>query len=221
MTDSKTLPNEIDMGDDNVDMAQLEKNALLNQMKAQADLLGVPYASNIGLETLSERVRAFKDSKGQLAVSEATQVSEPKDSTILSTSAGLNVPADIEAQYAIFYAKQIVRVSIVCVNPAKSDLKSDLYTIFSSSIGRVSQVIPYQAPKGHHMPRCLAEYLRAKTFVGFRPSNRAKGENGCDVEHFETPEFLINDLPPLTAEEYNRIVQRQDRHVAALNLEED
>ena len=218
MTDNKEV-NEIDMGDDNVDMAQLEKTALLNQMKVQADLLGVTYAANIGLETLSERVRAYKEAAGQIAVEEAT-APVPDNSAILSTSAGLAVPADIEAQYAIFHAKQIVRVSITCVNPAKSELESDLYTIFSSSIGRVSQVIPYQAPNGHHMPRCLVDFLRAKTFTSFKPSNIKAGENGCDREHFDTPEFIIRDLPPLTAEEYNRIVQRQDRNQAALNVED-
>lgn len=217
MTDKIELP-PMDLGDDedNLDMAALEKKALLDQMKAQANLLGVPYAPNIGLETLSERVRAFKEAH---AGEEKTELAAPITSEVL-TAGGVKVPTDIEAQYEIFHAKQLIRVSIVCVNPARTDLPADLYTIFSSSLGRISQVIPYQAPNGYHIPRCLANLLREKTYTAFRPSNIKKGENGCDREHFEMPEFIITELPPLTAEEFDRIVKRQDRQ-QAVNLEDD
>ena len=218
MTDKKQLP-EIDTGDDDIQsMEQLEKAAQLSAIKAQADLLQVPYAANIGLETLSERVRAFKVSQ------KLEKFDTPEDTVVdggelLSTTTGIKVPADVEAQYAIFHAKQLVRVSIVCLNPAKSELESDLYTIFSSSLGRVSQVIPYQAPNGYHIPRCLANFLRDKKYVGFRPTKRKQGENGVDREHFEMAEFLITDMPPLEAHEFDRIAKRQDR-LAAVNTEE-
>jgi hypothetical protein len=214
MTDKKVLP-ELDTGED---MVAMEKTAMLDQLKVQANLLGVNFAANIGFETLAERVRAFKVTHG---IGEAAAAPlELKEGAILETSAGLKVPDDVVAQYAIFRAKQLIRVSIVCVNPAKSDLESDLYTVFSSSIGRVSQVIPYQAPDGYHIPRCLADFLKEKKFVAFRPTKRKKGETGVDREHFEMSEFIITPLPPLTAQEYNKITIRQDRLEAVMHDED-
>lgn len=218
MTDLNKNKNEVVEVEAEPSMEQLEKVAQMDQMKAQANLLGVQFAANIGFETLAERVRAFKVTNAM--EKDTTEQAAPADDGILDTTPGLKVPADIEAQYAIFRAKQLVRVSITCVNPAKSELTADLYTIFSSSIGRVSQVIPYQAPNGHHIPRCLADFLREKKYIAFRPSNVRPGENGVDREHYEVPEFIITDLPPLTAEEYHRITVRQDRALAVRNDED-
>lgn len=217
MTDKKDLP-EIEFGENDPSMEQQEKAAMLTQMKVQADLLDVSYASNIGLATLAERVRAAKE-KLELEEPVLTVDAIAAEAPV-TTEEGIVVPADVAAQYAVFRAKQLVRVSVQCVNPAKSDLQSDLYTVYSSSIGRISQVIPYQAPDGHHMPRALANFLREKTFVGFRPTHKKAHENGVDREHYEIPEFIIRDLPPLTAQEFNRIVQRQDRQ-QAINVDED
>ena len=215
MADNKKLP-ELDTGDDLAfDMEQAEKAAQLAQLKAQADLLSVPYAPNIGAETLAERIRAHKVANGF----ESDEEREIKEAIEQSPN-GVAIPPDIKAQYEIFHAKQLIRVSVVCVNPAKSNLVSDLYTVYSSTLGRVSQVIPYQAPDGYHMPRCLAEFLKAKTYVAFRPSGLKKGESGCDREHFEMPEFIITPLPPLEAKEFKRIVERQDREQTVRNEED-
>lgn len=202
------------MTDMNDDLEASVEAAQLEQLKIQADLLDIKYAANIGLETLSERIRAHKEKLGDAEATIDTAANQG-----ITANDG-DVPSDIEAQYAVFRAKQLVRVSIQCVNPAKADLQSDLYTVYSSSIGRISQVIPYQAPKGYHIPRALVEFLKAKTFLMFKPSNRKKGETGVDREHYTVPEFIINELPPLTPDEFKRIVERQDRQ-QAVNIDED
>ena len=221
MTDNMT-DNNLPSLDTNLesDMAAAETAAQLAHMKTQADLLNVKYAPNIGLETLAERVRAKKESMGVDTELDDFNNAADTEEAVEVDGKKIRVSADTEAQYAIFRAKQLVRISINCLNPAKNKLQSDLYTVFSSTLGRISQVIPYHAPNGHHVPRALADLLREKTYVAFRPVHDPSGEFGVDKEHFEVPEFSIQELPPLTAEEFQRIVIRQDR-IAASAFDED
>ena len=200
------------------EMEAAEKAAQLSALKSQADLLDVKYAQNIGAETLAERVRAAKE---KLQPTEAVEGEKEPDLVVTDpeTHKQVVVPADIESKYAVFHAKQLIRVSVTCVNPAKADIPSDLYTVYSSSLGRVSQVIPHQAPKGTHIPRCLVDFLKTKKFLAFRPTGLKKGEVGCNREYVEMNEFIIRELPPLTFDEFKSIVERQDR-AAAINIED-
>ncbi len=181
------------------EMIEAEKAARLTALKTQADLMGINYSGNIGEEALSKRIQEHKESQG-VVVAEAPTL-----------NIGEKTLQQLEGEYAVFRAKQRIRISINCVNPAKAELVGDIYTVYSSSLGKVQQWIPYQAPEGYHVPRCLVDLLKEKKFLSFRPVKIDKSVGGVDREHVQMNEFIIRELPPVTFEEYKRIVERQDR----------
>lgn len=198
------------------EMEQAEKEARLKALKAQADLLGVVYSANIGEETLSKRIASFKANQGiQLDYDEGSPTLELEESSDLTDEQkaliGGRSIQELELAYKIAHAKALVRISISCVNPAKNDLEGDTWTIYSSTLGKISMWVPYQAPNGYHVPRCIAEFLKGKTYLAYKKVKVDNSVGGVDKEHYEVPEFVIRDLPPLSFEEFKRIAERQDR----------
>ena len=157
----------------------------LDILKQQADTLGIKYSPNIGVETLKNKISA---------VIEAPAEEETKTQKV-------------DARQELWNdAMRLVRLEIHNVNPAKSSLKGEFYTVANKIIGKVTKFVPYgDAGKSYHVPNCIYQLLEEKKYLAFRDDSSAP--NGKKTELI--PEFNNKVLPPLTQEELVELKKAQ------------
>ena len=157
----------------------------LDILKQQADTLGIKYSPNIGVETLKNKISAVIEAP----VEEKTETQK------------------VDARQALWNdAMRLVRLEIHNVNPAKSSLKGEFYTIANKIIGKVTKFVPYgDAGKSYHVPNCIYQLLEEKKYLAFRDDSSAP--NGKKTELI--PEFNNKVLTPLTQEELEELKKAQ------------
>ena len=157
----------------------------LDILKQQADTLGIKYSPNIGVETLKNKISAVIEAP----VEEKTETQK------------------VDARQALWNdAMCLVRLEIHNVNPAKSSLKGEFYTVANKIIGKVTKFVPYgDAGKSYHVPNCIYQLLEEKKYLAFRDDSSAP--NGKKTELI--PEFNNKVLPPLTQEELEELKKAQ------------
>ena len=157
----------------------------LDILKQQADTLGIKYSPNIGVETLKNKISAVIEAP----VEEKTETQK------------------VDARQALWNdAMRLVRLEIHNVNPAKSSLKGEFFTIANKIIGKVTKFVPYgDAGKSYHVPNCIYQLLEEKKYLAFRDDSSAP--NGKKTELI--PEFNNKVLPPLTQEELEELKKAQ------------
>lgn len=171
--------------DENLDYAEE-----LNALKARADLLGIKYSNNIGLETLRAKVNA------------------KLEDAIISSEEKLDKAA--LRQKIRKEQLKLIRIRLNVLNPAKRAWRGEIFTVGNSIIGTVKKFVPYD-PKfyenGYHVPYCIYNMLCEKTFLDVQSFKDKHG-----VEHPKTSfvkEFGIEVLPPLTKEEIEKLAREQ------------
>ena len=157
----------------------------LDILKQQADTLGIKYSPNIGVETLKNKISAVIEAP----VEEKTETQK------------------VDARQALWNdAMCLVRLEIHNVNPAKSSLKGEFFTVANKIIGKVTKFVPYgDAGKSYHVPNCIYQLLEEKKYLAFRDDSSAP--NGKKTELI--PEFNNKVLPPLTQEELEELKKAQ------------
>lgn len=155
-------------------------------LKARADTMGITYAPNISVETLRKRVNDALNP-------------EPMDSTPMSEEDAL--AAQMEADRLELNA--LVRVVITCMNPAKTHLESELFSIHNSVL-RDTRVVPFGKP--WHVTVGLLNHIRDVKFQGFRDVSTA---NGTIQAGFNISAYAVEVLPPLTDKERDTIAKKQ------------
>ena len=160
----------------------------LSMLKQRADLMGIKYAPNISLETLKER--------GNKAMVDAE---DPKNQ---SSAEYTNVSDD---PYAEKRAQQsaLVRVIVVCHDPSKNHLESELLAI-ENNLVRDKRVVFFG--KEWHITRALLESLRDRKYQAFRKLKTAQGEVH---KPYLVPAYSIQELAPLTDAELAQIARKQ------------
>lgn len=160
----------------------------LSMLKQRADLMGIKYAPNISLETLKERVnKAMVDAD------------DPKNQ---SDAKYTNVSDD---PYEEKRAQQsaLVRVIVVCHDPSKNHLESELLAI-ENNLVRDKRVVFFG--KEWHITRALLESLRDRKYQAFRKLKTAQGEVH---KPYLVPAYSIQELAPLTDAELAQIARKQ------------
>lgn len=157
----------------------------LDILKQQADTLGIKYSPNIGVETLKNKISAVIEAPAE----EKTETQK------------------VDARQALWNdAMRLVRLEIHNVNPAKSSLKGEFYTVANKIIGKVTKFVPYgDAGKSYHVPNCIYQLLEEKKYLAFRDDSSAP--NGKKTELI--PEFNNKVLTPLTQEELEELKKAQ------------
>jgi hypothetical protein len=157
----------------------------LDILKQQADTLGIKYSPNIGVETLKNKISAVIEAPAE----EKTETQK------------------VDARQELWNdAMRLVRLEIHNVNPAKSSLKGEFYTVANKIIGKVTKFVPYgDAGKSYHVPNCIYQLLEEKKYLAFRDDSSAP--NGKKTELI--PEFNNKVLTPLTQEELEELKKAQ------------
>lgn len=172
----------------------------LTTLKARADMLGVSYHPSIGVEKLREKIAA-------------KMADLPDPDTLDATKAAVvEVPAgqETEGQKRMRLKKEsntLVRVNIVCMNPAKREWEGEIFTVGNNVVGTFKKFVPFNTTEGYHIPRIILDMIKNRECQIFR---NEKAKNGVVVRKgYLIKEFAIDVLPNLTQNEINELARRQ------------
>lgn len=162
----------------------------LSLLKQRADLMGITYSNNIGVEKLKERI------------AEATPPDEPEPEEKVKDALS-------ERQEFIREATKLVRLRITNNNPAKREMPGEIFTVANGAIGTIRKYIPYDhtSEVGYHVPNVIYKMLKRKTYNSLVSR---RNEQGVPIkESVVRKEFNLEVLDPLTKEELDKLAQDQ------------
>ena len=162
-------------------------------LRARLSKMGISSSPNASLETL--RTKYQEACSGNI---------EPEDTDSTSVKLKIKTAEDLRKE-----ATKLIRVSIKNLNPAKKDLHGEIYTIANKILGEVSKYVPYDsAGEAYHLPYCIYKLLLNKKFLQIRTFKDNETKQ-IRIEQGWVPEFSIEVLPPLTAQELKDLAIKQ------------
>jgi hypothetical protein len=164
----------------------------LTTLKARADKLGITYHPSIRAEKLREKVNA--------ALNSAADDSEPEAKEVGETENQRRIRLKREAM-------ELVRIRLMCMNPAKAEWEGEVFTVGNSTVGSVTKFVPFNSDVGWHVPRILLTQLQERQCQVFTTVTDSRGNKTRKGKLIK--EFAIEILPPLTSEELRDLAQRQ------------
>lgn len=190
-------PTEVNVQDVDYNAAadQVDERALLIQ---RANVLGINFAANISTSRLAERIATHLAGTAEEEGVAAADV--PQYAERVMTAKELE---DLHRRQVIEDQTALVRVVITCMNPALSELESEMFHITNDYMSD-RRVIPFGKP--WHVSRALYNHLQGLTYQAFRTITTQFGQKKIP---FEVPAYGIQVLPPLTNEEISSIATSQ------------
>lgn len=169
-------------------------------LKSKADVMGITYSPNIGVDALAEKINAKLN---------GTEVKEEPEQA-QAVVAGSEAPKTKMQlrQEAYLEATKLVRCRITNMNPSKADLPGEIFTVSNGIVGEIKRYIPYgEQVDGWHIEQMMLDMLKEKQFHQLRTK---KGANGQILPEGKwVREFAIEILPPLTPEELKVLANKQ------------
>ena len=204
--------NEDTMNQENEDQEVMPDELTL--LKQQADIMGVKYHPNIKLDKLKAKIESHKEAIEQGVKTVQEMDIEELDSitsgiNLKEAKANANIVSETEAQRKMRLRKEanrLVRVRITNMNPLKSNLKGEIFSVGNTVVGFIKKYIPYNAENGWHIPEMMLNSLKERKFTTFYTVKI----NGKDVKRMKLiPELNIEILPPLTRKELEDLAHQQ------------
>lgn len=198
-------------------MLEISEQQELDSLKRRADILGIEYGPNIGLNTLRDRVRAKLEENEQQEDENATveevdeQVQDTRSMTEVETAPMKKelTPMQLRTK-AKNEQMKLVRIRISNMNPAKKDLPGEIITVGNELVGTVRKYVPYgeMSEDGWHVPNIIYKHLKSKRFLNIRV--RKDPKTGRDrIEQGMALENSIEVLPPLTQKQLDDLARAQ------------
>lgn len=182
-------PREEIMLQDTVEFEQELKKSLREKGK----LLGLNFAPNTSVQRMIEELTAAREIYTNM-VPEAQGEGETEDEYAMRRRLKLE-------------NTKLVRIQISCLNPQKSDLPGEIFTVHNEYVGTVKKFIPYnEAGNAYHVPMFLLKFLKDKKFMQI--IQPPKGSTAPPSTRLVN-EFAINILPDLTEQELRELARAQ------------
>ncbi len=196
----------------------------LEVLKERADVMGIEYAVNIGVDALKAKIIAKQEEP-----SKPVKLADPEDEEFnhmpMNSSKARREQIKAEQEASMKTSKtetvqqirdrlkkdamKLVRCRVYNMNPSKADLKGELVTVGNKYLGTVRKFIPFgeATDNGFHMEQILFDELRQRKFQQLRP----KKVRGIEVapERRMVPEYNLEVLPQLTRAELKQLGEKQ------------
>ena len=168
------------------------------ELKKEADELGIKYAGNISYEVLSSRIADYKKDNA----TDISDTSNKKDEgTVYSKNLKGAVNPSISARKK---AEKLIRCIISCKNPNKKEYQGEIISVGNAKIGFIKKYILFNEP--YHVPEIIFNALKKKEYQRVY----TKKVDGKEViKTHMAKEYDIEILPPLTDKELKDLAQRQ------------
>lgn len=201
--------------EDNDDDAP-QQSSELEMLKRRASMMGLTYSNNIGLEALKAKVQAAMDGEREPEVQKGnafvTSTSQHENAGAINALSGVQTKQGKKIslrQHLQQEKMKLIRVRITNLDPKKKDLPGEIITVANEYLGTVRKFVPFGevTDNGYHIPKCIYDMLKERTFVSIKTRKGPKGEQ--IVEHQNAREFSLEVLPPLTADELAKLAAAQ------------
>ena len=129
----------------------LNEAEFLEKLKKEADMFGISYNHKSTVNTLSKKIKAFKEAReeGLLEVSKVSTSSKTEEQ---------------KKQEILTKAKKLVRVEVTCNDP-KLRVRGQVFRSVSNRYVTLRKVIPLEVPT--HVPQLILENLRESKYLTF------------------------------------------------------
>jgi hypothetical protein len=176
----------------------MNTNEGLDLLKQQAKELGITHSPNIGIEALQQKIL---DATNIQSSTEIRLVDGWLDKVKHLIASPEQVKIIKKKQ-----AEKLVRVRVTCMNPAKSTMEGDIFTVRNKLTGDIKRYIPFNA-EAWHIPQIMLDMLKEKEYTHHY---QVKGPDGTPVtKSKQMKEYNIEILPSLTKEELQELAKEQ------------
>jgi hypothetical protein len=183
----------------------------LSFLKNRANMMGILYSNNIGIDALRDKINA----KLAGEVPKADTVAEAN-----ATSAALQGELRVDKenpgkavslrQRLMNENMRLIRLRITNLDPKKKDLPGEILTVANEYIGTVSKFVPFGevTDGGYHVPYVIYKRMTKRKFLNIKTR---KGKNGQQdvVEHSWAQEFALEVLPQLDETQLAKLAASQ------------
>lgn len=184
----------------NDEVEVVESSDELDALKARADLMGIKYHPNTGIDKLRAKINnalsGGEESKTITSLSKGT-------SEYISEEEFKKQEKSIRAREA----GKLVRVRVTCMNPNKKDWEGEIISVGSAKLGTFKKFVPFNADEGWHVPKIIYDYMKDRKCSVFQTVKDSRGQKIRKAKMVN--EFSIEVLPPLTKEEIKDLAQKQ------------
>lgn len=174
----------------------------LTVLKQRAKLMNISFSNNISLEKLRQKIADAQEGKASEPEQEEPEVNpleDKKQAPVKETEAQMRQRIRLEQT-------RLIRVRIQNLDPKKKDLPGEIITVANEYMGTIRKFVPFgeATDNGYHIPYCIYEFLKNRKFLSIRVSNKGK-----KIEQAWVREFAIEELPPLTQEDLDKLAAAQ------------
>ncbi|UEN68868.1 gp72 [Shigella virus Moo19] len=174
----------------------------LTVLKQRAKLMNISFSNNISLEKLRQKIADAQEGKASEPEQEEPEVNpleDTKKAPVKETEAQMRQRIRLEQT-------RLIRVRIQNLDPKKKDLPGEIITVANEYMGTIRKFVPFgeATDNGYHIPYCIYEFLKNRKFLNIRVSNKGK-----KIEQAWVREFAIEELPPLTQEDLDKLAAAQ------------
>jgi hypothetical protein len=175
----------------------------LEALKERADMLGITYHPNIGLDKLKEKVNSTIES---IEIDSETEI--PNDIS--------NIPVIQETQIQMQNrlrkeAAKLIRIRVTCMNPSKKEWKGEVITAANSIIPEISKYVPFGIDEGWHVPMIIYNAMKERMYTQHYTT---KIDGKVVHKQRQAKEFAIEVLPALSIQELQALASDQARRNA-------
>lgn len=174
----------------------------LTVLKQRAKLMNISFSNNISLEKLRQKIADAQEGKASEPEQEEPEVNpleDKKQAPVKETEAQMRQRIRLEQT-------RLIRVRIQNLDPKKKDLPGEIITVANEYMGTIRKFVPFgeATDNGYHIPYCIYEFLKNRKFLNIRVSQKGK-----KIEQAWVREFAIEELPPLTQEDLDKLAAAQ------------
>lgn len=152
----------------------------IEDLKAEADELGIKYSTNISAVKLQEKIDSHNDTE-----------QSPQD----------------EVDKLKKQAHKLIRVIIVPNDPMKREFQGEIFSVSNAVLGTYKKYVPYNQEEGYHLPKMMIDALKERKYQSFQ---EIKGKDGnMYTKSILIPAFNIVELEPLSEKELKDLASQQ------------
>ena len=184
----------------------------LDTLKNRANLMGIKFSPNIGIEALKARIEKTVNNEDN-SIEETSDKgpklqkdSKEKKSDIVTLS-----PTEFKEQEFNKRRKEcnrLIRCNITCLDSNKKNFRGEIISVGSSKLGTFKKYVPYNTGEPYHLPQILFDELKARKHTTFVT---IPGRNGKPPrkEVRMVNSYAIEELPPISKEELKELSKQQ------------
>jgi hypothetical protein len=195
---SEEMMNEVE---EDTSVSSVEATDELQALKARADLMGIKYHPNTGVDKLRAKINNALEGNTE---EDEPMEAKPKKVKALSSKEFQQEKVKNRKREA----DQLVRCRITCMNPSKKDWEGEIISVGSAKVGTYKKYVPFNAgAEGWHIPKIMYEFLKERKCSVFQTVLDNKGNKVRRARL--VPEFAIEILPPLNKEQLKELARKQ------------